>query len=728
MKSQILQRFAFVVAIALLAGLFSVPSSTVSQVLGEDNWLSQQLTDYKVTLGLDLAGGTELDYQIDLTDAIAMNSDEDQDNNVDINTISESVRDALEARVNPAGVGEIIVKRSQVTVGDETQQHILIQMPPSTNVEKAKSDAEKDNRLEFFAEDPAAIVAKRTEIAELITVDLFNTNWETEAPKAAAAFGGTVETFNNVLASSITDKDLVEKLNGPTTGGVVQEIIETRIDPEFKVSEDGTLEINGVPYARNVLAIARVNSKTSEQTTKQVEAEAEARHILLSYPGALRAAEDLPYADKEAAKAKADELLQQIKDGGDFAALAEEFSNGPSSTSGGDLGTFAPGTMAPPFNDAVFNAEGAGLVQEVIETDFGFHIIEVTNLKAAGEETVDDTKFSYDLITWDTEDITWNKSELGGAQLDIARVGYDQIGQPLVDLRFSPEGGDMFANITEQLAARSCNAGACRLGIKVGGQWISTPTVREKIVGRNAQISGSFTYDSAKELADGLNLGAIDAPVKLSGQTTVEASLGAEQLEKSLQAALWGFAATMVFMIAMYRLPGLIAAIALTIYAALYITLLKLWPESLGGPIVMSLSGAAGVALSIGLAVDGNILIFERLKEELIKGRALPQAIDLGFERAWSAIRDSNLTTLITCIILFSLGSSIIKGFAIALIVGTLLSMFTAIIVSRNLLRTLLLIPGTDNHALFGVRPGDLKNAKKKTGAKIRTRKKSSKK
>jgi len=683
MKSQILQRFAFVVAIALLAGLFSVPSSTVSQVLGEDNWLSQQLTDYKVTLGLDLAGGTELDYQIDLTDAIAMNSDEDQDNNVDINTISESVRDALEARVNPAGVGEIIVKRSQVTVGDETQQHILIQMPPSTNVEKAKSDAEKDNRLEFFAEDPAAIVAKRTEIAELITVDLFNTNWETEAPKAAAAFGGTVETFNNVLASSITDKDLVEKLNGPTTGGVVQEIIETRIDPEFKVSEDGTLEINGVPYARNVLAIARVNSKTSEQTTKQVEAEAEARHILLSYPGALRAAEDLPYADKEAAKAKADELLQQIKDGGDFAALAEEFSNGPSSTSGGDLGTFAPGTMAPPFNDAVFNAEGAGLVQEVIETDFGFHIIEVTNLKAAGEETVDDTKFSYDLITWDTEDITWNKSELGGAQLDIARVGYDQIGQPLVDLRFSPEGGDMFANITEQLAARSCNAGACRLGIKVGGQWIST---------------------------------------------TVEASLGAEQLEKSLQAALWGFAATMVFMIAMYRLPGLIAAIALTIYAALYITLLKLWPESLGGPIVMSLSGAAGVALSIGLAVDGNILIFERLKEELIKGRALPQAIDLGFERAWSAIRDSNLTTLITCIILFSLGSSIIKGFAIALIVGTLLSMFTAIIVSRNLLRTLLLIPGTDNHALFGVRPGDLKNAKKKTGAKIRTRKKSSKK
>ena len=126
----------------------------------------------------------------------------------------------------------------------------------------------------------------------------------------------------------------------------------------------------------------------------------------------------------------------------------------------------------------------------------------------------------------------------------------------------------------------------------------------------------------------------------------------------------------------------------------------------------------------MGLAVDGNILIFERMKEELHRGRALPQAIDLGFERAWTAIRDSNLTTLITCIILFSLGSSVIKGFAIALIVGTLLSMFTAIIISRNLLRTLLLIPGIEKPELFGVKTGDIQSKRKATGAKIRTRKK----
>ena len=723
MKSQILQRFAFVVLIALIAGVFSVPNHIVKNIFGEESVITQTLADYKVTLGLDLAGGTELDYQIDLSDAMAMNSDDDEANNVDINSIAESVRDALERRVNPAGIGEIIVKRSQVNVGNETQQHILIQMPPSSNVEKAKADAEQDNRLEFFAEDPAALAAKRVEIAEAITIDLFNTNWETEAPKVATNFGGTLESFDDVLLSSLTDSNLVAQLQNTPTGGVVEEILEIRIDPEFTVNEDGTLEISGSPFARNVLAIAHVNKKTSETRTDEVEEEADARHILFAYPDALRAPEDVKYTTKEIAKAEAERVLQEIKDGGDFAALAIEFSTGPSGVDGGNLGTFAPGSMAPAFNDAVFNKEGTGLVAELVETDFGFHIIEVTKLQPAGETTVEDTRISYDLITWDSEDITWAKTGLGGAQLDIARVGYDQIGQPLVDLRFNPEGGDMFADITGELASRTCQAGACRLAIQVGGQYISTPTVREKIIGRNAQISGSFTYESAKSLADGLNLGAIDAPVILSGQTTVEASLGAEQLSKSIKAALYGFAATTIFMILMYRVPGAIAAVALVIYVLIYIALLKLWPASLGGPIVMSLSGAAGVALSIGLAVDGNILIFERLKEELIKGRTLPQAIDLGFERAWSAIKDSNLTTLITCTILFSLGSSIIKGFAIALIVGTLLSMFTAVIISRNLLRALLLISGINKSILFGVRDEDIKNKKKTTGAKIRARK-----
>lgn len=729
MKSQILQRFAFVLIIALVAATFSIPSSTVSHYLGEDHTITQGLEKYKVTLGLDLAGGTELDYKIDLSDAIAMNSDEDEENNVDLNTIAESVRDALEARVNPAGIGEIIVKRSQVNVGDEVQQHVLIQMPPSSNVEAAKRDAERDNRLEFFEEDPAAIAAKRVDIAEAITIDIAENSWEDAIPKITNTFGGQLETFESTFVSQITDKALAEKLEATEVGRTIDEIIATRIDPVFNVGADGQLEIDGLPYARQVLGIVHVTEKTTEARTRTVEAEAQARHILFAYPGAMRAPEEVKYESKEVAQAEAQRVLQEIKDGGDFATLAQEYSTGPTGAQGGDLGSFGAGQMAPAFNDAVFESGGPKLIEELVETDFGFHIIEVTGLTEAGETSEPETKIAYEMITWNEEDITWVPTPLGGKQLDIARVGYSQVGQPLVDLRFSNEGGQMFTNLTERLAAKTCQAGACRLGIKVGGNWISTPTVQEKITGRNAQITGSFTYESAKDLADGLNLGAIDAPVVLSGQTTVEASLGAEQLERSLQAAMWGFVATIVFMMLMYRLPGVVAAVALLIYAGLYLTLLKLWPVSLGGPIVMSLSGAAGVALSIGLAVDGNILIFERLKEELRRGRALPQAIDLGFERAWSAIRDSNMTTLITCVILFSLGSSVIKGFAIALIVGTLLSMFTAIIVSRNLLRTLLLIPGIDNtSALFGVKVDDIKSGKKSTGAKIRARKKSTKK
>jgi preprotein translocase subunit SecD len=193
-------------------------------------------------------------------------------------------------------------------------------------------------------------------------------------------------------------------------------------------------------------------------------------------------------------------------------------------------------------------------------------------------------------------------------------------------------------------------------------------------------------------------------------------------LKNSLKAAFAGFLATIIFMIIFYRFAGFIAALSLIIYAALYVMILKIWPTGFGGPIVLSLSGAAGVALSIGLAVDGNILIFERMKEELRKGRSLVQAVDLGFERAWMAIRDSNLTTLMICIILSVLGSSIIKGFAITLIVGTLLSMFTAITVSRNLIRFFLLFKVFKKTWLFGVKKSEI--GKKVAGAKIRTRKK----
>ncbi len=318
-------------------------------------------------------------------------------------------------------------------------------------------------------------------------------------------------------------------------------------------------------------------------------------------------------------------------------------------------------------------------------------------------ETTSEPRIAYELLGWDRSELGWKKTELSGAQMENSVVGYDQIGQPVVNLLFNKEGGDLFAEITEEVASRTCDGGPCRLGIKVGGVWITQPTVREKIVGTSAQISGNFTFESARELSDGLNLGAIDAPVQLAGQITIEPSLGNEQLKRSLYAGALGLAATMLFMIVFYKFAGVVAAIALLIYTGLYIFILKFWPESFGGPVVVSLSGMAGIALSVGLAVDGNILIFERLQEELQTGRSIRESISLGFDRAWTAIRDSNVTTLITCIILYNLGSSMIRGFAITLIVGTLLSMFTAITISRNILYLSLKCKWLNKPSLFGV-------------------------
>lgn len=718
MKKQILNRFLFVVGIVVLTSFFALPTEYWSKVFSKDSVIIKKLESYEIALGLDLQGGTELDYRIDLSEAIAQNSDDDPQNNVSLEQISESVRDALENRVNPAGVGEIMVKRSQIN----EEEHVLIQMPPNTDVSKAKKDAEKNNKLEFFEEDPSVENKYKDKItAELMKINTANF---VQKAKSLAAKDDIVkyEKFDPVFKDAFGDTSFAEKLFVLPEGKILEEVVSTKIDPVYKVGADGQIKFEGLPYPRDVFTIARITKKETVEREKTIPAEANARHILFAYTGAMRAPEDVPYTTKEEAQTKAQEILERIKKGEDFAKLAKEFSTGPSGEAGGDLGSFKKGVMAKAFEEATFGVKEPQLISELIETDFGFHIIEVLALTPEKIEKVKEEKIGYELITWDKSNMNWIPTKLGGKQLDVATVGTDQIGQMLVNLRFDNEGGELFAEITERVASRRCNGGPCRLGIKVGGSWITQPTVNEKIIGRDSQISGNFTPESARELADGLNLGAIDAPVVLSGQTTIKAELGADQLNKSLKAGALGLLATMVFMIFVYRLAGIVASLSLLIYLEIFITILKVWPESFGGPIVLSLAGAAGIALSLGLAVDGNILIFERMKEEIRKGRKLGQSVDLGFERAWSAIRDSNLTTLLICIILFIIGSSIIKGFAITLIVGTCLSMFTAITISRNILRFLLLFKLFQNPIFLGVAQSEI--GKNVSGAKIRTRKK----
>lgn len=730
MKQQIINRFIMVTAIALVAAVFAAPNTFYSDTFGPENTITKSLEKFEIALGLDLKGGTELDYRIDLAEIKAQNDDDDPLNDVNINQIVESVRDALETRVNPAGVGEVIVKRSSIFVNNEKEEHVLIQMPPNTDVEKAKRDAEQDNRLEFFEENPDLEKKAKLKVAAILK-DLASSDFQSTGEKLEKVDDlVTYESFGPMFADEISDTKLAALIVKTESGEIVPQVIETTIQPEYKISADGQIEFDGLPYARSVFSLAKVTKIEPVEREKNVEAKRKARHILFGYTGASSAGVDVKYKTKEEAKAKAEETLAGFKENGtdNFGDLAKELSTeGAAQRSFGELGEFGKGQMVPPFEAAVFGVDTPQLIGTVIETDFGFHVIEVTGVTAEEKKVVTEPKYSYDMIVWDKSDMNWVKTKLGGSQLDLATVGYDQVGLPLVNLRFDTEGGDMFGELTKNVAARSCgedsagNKQPCRLGIKVGGDWITQPTVREQIVGRDAQITGSFDFDSAHDLADRLNLGAIDAPVKLSGQTTIQAELGEEQLKKSLKAGALGLLATIIFMIFIYRLSGVVAGIALIIYTAIFIMLLKVWPTSFGGPIVLSLAGAAGIALSIGLAVDGNILIFERMKEEIKKGRTLSQSVDLGFERAWTAIRDSNTTTLLICVILFFVGSSVIKGFAITLIVGTLLSMFTAVIVSRNLLRFVLLFKPLEKSIFFGVPESEI--GKKTAGAKIRKRK-----
>lgn len=265
--------------------------------------------------------------------------------------------------------------------------------------------------------------------------------------------------------------------------------------------------------------------------------------------------------------------------------------------------------------------------------------------------------------------------DLASAQLQF-QGGTGQATIPVVVLTFNAEGADTFARLTRENVGRY-------FGIFLDGVAISVPVIREEIPGGTAVISGNFSPESAKELARNLNYGALPVPIELISTQTVSATLGGEAVRSGIIASLWGFALVAIFMVLWYRLPGVIAVIALAIYLVLNLALFMFIP------VTITAAGIAGLILSIGMAVDANILIFERMKEEMRAGKNTEDAIREGFARAWLSIRDSNISSIITAIILFWLGTSLIKGFALVFGLGVIVSMLTAITVSRTLLMAL---------------------------------------
>lgn len=266
------------------------------------------------------------------------------------------------------------------------------------------------------------------------------------------------------------------------------------------------------------------------------------------------------------------------------------------------------------------------------------------------------------------------QTNLSGSDLKESSVAFNpQTGLPQVQLVFTPEGGRKFAEITGR------NIGKI-LPMVLDNLVIQAPTVDERITGGNAVINGQYTTEQAKALVIQLNAGALPVSLSVLEQHAIGATLGSESLQKSLFAGILGFLVIVVFMCVQYGRLGVIASVALGVYTLIVLALFRLIP------ITLTLAGIAGLILSIGIAVDANILIFERTIEEMRRGRSRDAALEIGFSRAWTSIRDSNMASLITSAILYYFGTGMIRGFAVTLALGVLVSMFSAITVTRTLL------------------------------------------
>jgi len=404
------------------------------------------------------------------------------------------------------------------------------------------------------------------------------------------------------------------------------------------------------------------------------------------------------------AKTKAEKVLAEaLKPNADFAALAKENStDSGTKDNGGDLGFFSRGQLVPEFEKSCFDQLKPGeITKTLVQSEFGYHIIkkieergEGDSLQAHCAHILIGTVSEASLVSANNQE--WVYTGLTGQQLKKAVMEFDPNTQvPVVSLEFNQEGADLFGQIT----SRNINK---PVAIFLDGEPISVPTVQEAIKDGKAVISGKFTIPEAKLLTQRLNAGALPVPIQLISQETVGASLGTKSIEDSFRAGLVGLIAVALFMILYYRLPGIISVLALVIYGLLVLAIFKLIS------VTLTLAGIAGFILSLGMAVDANVLIFARLKEELKNGKILGIAMEEGFRRAMPSIVASNLSSLITCFILMTFSTSIVKGFAITLSIGILVSMFSAIFITRVFLELLPTRRLAPYPWLFGVKKNKL--------------------
>lgn len=633
-----------VLALAALSAFLAYPQAWDR---GADAWNNKVVATYKLPaalkiphyknvpyrLGLDLQGGTHLVYEADVKDI----TESERGNAM------EGVRDVIDRRVNAFGVAEPIVETNKA--GDHWR--ITVELAGVKDVNQAIKMIGETPILEFKEESAVDKIPLTAEQKK--ELDRRNADIKKNASEALRK----AQVNQNDASLQWEKLGLVTETQNPELWKWAD--AHRGVKLAFALVEDAD--------GWNVL---RINNR--DASGKEIRAS----HILICWKDAQSCNEPL---SKEDALAQITKLRGEVTPQ-NFAEKAKANSTDGSAQSNlGDLGWFGDGQMVKEFSDAAFAMKN-GEISQPVESPFGYHLIYKTGERPLVKYDLDRIHFAKAIAS----DVApqadpWKNTGLNGKHVQHAQVEFDTTtNRPQVLLTFNEEGKKMFADLTKRSVGKL-------IAIYLDGQAISIPRVQQEIADGNAVISGDFDVKEAKLLAQRLNAGALPVPIKLLSQETIGASLGQDSLAKSLHAGLVGFLIVVVFMILYYRLPGLLASLALGMYTVFMLAVFKL----LG--ITLTLSGIAGVILSIGMAVDANILIFERMKEELKNGRPLDSAVAEGFKRAWTSIRDSNISSLLTCAILYTFTSSSVRGFSVTLALGIVISLFSAITVTRSLLR-----------------------------------------
>lgn len=651
--SSVKRRTALLVLLALVLGGLSYPPPANWLINKANSAFGIKLPTVQkgFVLGLDLQGGTRLEYEADMSQ-IAEAERASQ---------LAGVRDLIERRVNALGVSEPLVQTARAgeayrvsvelagirdvnqaikTIGETP----ILEFKEGNDAKPREMNADEKKKLsEANAKEKAdadAILAEAVKDPSKVE----QLAKEKSADPASKALGGDLGFIKDKFQYSV----LADAVKGISAGSVLPKLVEDK----------------------TYYAVVKV------EETKDAGQEIKGNHILISYAGATGAATTTTRT-KEQAKAEIEKIAKEANPQ-NFVELAKKYSEEPGAKiSGGDLGWFGKGVMVEDFEKSAFNLKKND-ISGITETQFGYHLI----FKADERPMVDSrVRAVFIRKTQDTDILPpvdeWKVTGLGGKQLKRATLDFDQrTGAPQIALQFDDEGTKLFADITKRNLQKP-------VAIFLDGKPIVTPTVQTAILNGQAVITGQYSVQEAKANAMRLQQGALPVPIKLIAQQTVGATLGQDSVDKSVRAGLYGFLFIIAFMLFWYRMPGLIAILSLVMYAAISFAIFKTLP------VTLTLSGIAGFILSLGIAVDANVLIYERLKEELRTGKTYSQAIEEAFKRAWTSIRDGNATTLISCMVLWWFSSSVIKGFALTLAIGILVSLFTAIVVTRTFMRLL---------------------------------------